>query len=690
MNSKRQVNTIKTVLERKWKSIKYTFYYTERAGLPILFSDFQQYLKNTTELEGVVKQLSKTNIIPDNFFKRDFNIIIKKEELFTSSPQKDDLDLIGRIYNGILNEIDMQILHPENNVEINKKEIKINSFPEKDTGNKIPLDIKNKEKRYLDEKELFILYSLLKKKHISSWNNVFVPNNTKEIHINNTGNKKENEENLEQQINSDFLKTHSKYKSPFIMSYLLELGKELDEKNFSIYCNADYSLLEGGFLTEDMREIMVNYLEDTDPNKKDHEKYKVLSKEQIDFLNKPPKKEYDLSYNMKLTELANPPVKEYQEAILNKKADKDFIELINKLITKEDGGKWDKNNVIKFLEIWYRHNKEEFRKNGLTPKTWLYEDCQKKLANLIFEHIDIHLFIKDTKKLEQYLLEYIKLFKEDKLNGFSKYGLTKKFFSAYNLAIPLNTNFFGFIRQKDILLGHIEITYLKFKRNDLEIGSPYVKPKYIGNTKNNEFEITIDNEDGELFLFVHTMIALEYEKHFKIEDFSYGTTTMFDLYDRGFLFKIRLINNKNDTTEQKLSREFIGQEKRLENKFQTNIKKEPNHKSYTRTASCIEKIEIIKGTGRLEVYINENYNNKLDFSRKKYWSKMYDLAENKFIDHDKGFLDYFNSGKNNPLYSKKYGFIKTKILKQEDRTIVPNIEINIITKNKVARRLKNA
>ncbi len=421
------------------------------------------------------------------------------------------------------------------------------------------LDINNESKNYLDEKELFILYSLLKNKHISSWNNVFVPNSTNEIHITNTGNRKEDIKNLEQQINTDFLKKHSKEKSPIVMSYLLELGRELDEKDFSIYCNADYSLIEGGFLTEDMREIMIDYLKDTDPNKKDHEKYKVLSKEQIDFLNKPPKKENDLSYNIKLTDLANPPVKEYKEAILNKKADEDFIELVNKLITEYDGSKWNTQDVEKFLEIYYRHRKEEFKKNALTEKTFLFQDYQTELANLIFEHIDIHLFIKSTKKLEQYLLEYINLFKNDKFNGFSKYGLTRKFFSSSSLAVPLHTKFFGFERQKKIILEHIEMIYLKFKRNDLEIGNPYFKPRYIGNAKSNEFEITIEDEDGGLFLFVHTVITLEYEKHFEIEKFSYGTTDIFDLYDRGFLFEIRLKDTKKNGTEEKL---FEGYDKK--------------------------------------------------------------------------------------------------------------------------------
>lgn len=434
---------------------------------------------------------------------------------------------------------------------------------------KTSLDINNEDKNYLDEKELFILYLLFKNKHISSCNNVFTPNNTNEIHITNTGNAEENIKNLEQQVNNNLEKTRSKERSPIIMSYLLELGKELDEKDFSIYCNADYSLVEGGFLIEDMQEIMIDYFEDAFFNRSD-KKYKALNKIQKDFLDESLKQQ-NLDV-LKLTALTNLPVKEYQEAILNKKADKDFIFLVNKLIINTDkykNSKWDKNDIIEFIEIYYRHNKEMVKKSIDEKIHPFLEDNQTKLAKLIFENIDIHLFIKDTKKIEQYLLEYINLFRGDKLNDFSKYGLTRKFFSVNSLTIPLYTKFFGFKKQKDILLKHTENTFEKYKRNDLEIGSPYVKPEYIGDDRNDEVKFTLSetDEEKELFLFVHTMIALEYEKYLEIESFSYGTTDMFDLYDRGFVFNIKLKNNKRYISEQKLTKGESRKSIFLENDF---------------------------------------------------------------------------------------------------------------------------
>lgn len=411
--------------------------------------------------------------------------------------------------------------------------------------NKSVLDINNENKGYLDEKELFILYSILKKKHISTiWSNIFTPNGNKHIHISQDIDSNEAIKDFEQKVNEDFKKIESKKQSSVVLSYLLELGKELDEKDFSIYCNADYSLVEGGFLC-------------------DYKDGKTI------------------------------PIKEYKKAILNKKADKNFIELVNKLITKHDSSKWNKNDVVKFLEIYYKHNKEKFqnelKKFHNSEKVNLFdEDIQTELAKLIFEHIDIHLSIKNTKKLEQYLLEYINLFKNDKLNSFSKYGLTNNFFSS-GLTISLNTKFFGYKKQKDILLEHITNTYEKYQRNDIEIGNPYIKPEYIGDQKNDEVKFTLSeiNEEKELFLFVHTMIALEHDKQIEIEDFSYGPTALFDLYDRGFLFKI----NYTDSIKEVKELEIENKNKKIVKKITPFLITE-NKKGYLKFFKEGEKIHI--------------------------------------------------------------------------------------------------
>jgi hypothetical protein len=336
-------------------------------------------------------------------------------------------------------------------------------------------------------------------------------------------------------------------------NYLLELGKELDESGYSVICNADYSLVEGGFLSKYVGNIMSEYLKDTEDNRKKSEKYKELSEIQIAFLDKAIKNpNFDRA---EFSRLENLPIKEYQEAILDEKADADFIALVNKLITKYDGGKWDKDDAIQFLAIHYRHNKEQFKQNALSEKTWLYKDSQNMLADLIFDNIDFILIIKDTDKLAEYLSNYVDLFKRDQLNGVSRHGLSGSLFSESS-AVPLHKKLFGFKKQKEILLKHIEDSYEKYKRDDLEIGSPYVEPEYIGDHKRDTVTLTVskadEGKDADLFLFVHTMLALEQDKYLAIEGFSYGPTEVFDMYDSGFLFKIRLKNNVCEKTEQKL------------------------------------------------------------------------------------------------------------------------------------------
>lgn len=103
----------------------------------------------------------------------------------------------------------------------------------------------------------------------------------------------------------------------------------------------------------------------------------------------------------------------------------------------------------------------------------------------------------------------------------------------------------------------------------------------------------------------------------------------------------------------------------------------------------IKTLEILKGTGRIKVYVNGSYSQELGFSRGKNWGKMYELAENGSIDFDKAFLDYFNSNQKNPLYTKPQLAI-TKILKSEDKTIVPNIKIKLQTQKYITQQRNSA
>lgn len=387
-------------------------------------------------------------------------------------------------------------------------------------------DIENNSKNYLDEKELFILFYLLKNKRISTYSGVFVPN-PKQVLIK----PDTTPEDLWERMNY-------RGQSVVVLNHLLNLGKKLDEKGFSIYCNADYSLVEGGFLTDDFHKEMYDYLNLSESERK---KDTILNKEQKDFLEEVIAGKLDLkdiNTSVQFTKLANPPVECYRECILNKKADERFIELINKLVTDYDGGLWKTEDIEEFLNIWYQSNKsiKIDREQGI-----FYEDNQKKLSRLIFENVEIVLVLKNTQKLEEYLNDYLNLYKDDNLKGLSRTGLTRSFFSS-GYAEDINKSFYGYKRQRDILIKHIEAVYNEYQRKDLEITNPYIEPEYIGDDKIGTVKIrpVEENRERDSFLFVHTMIALEKEGYLNINEYLYGTKEMFDLYDRGFLFEVTL------------------------------------------------------------------------------------------------------------------------------------------------------
>ncbi len=119
----------------------------------------------------------------------------------------------------------------------------------------------------------------------------------------------------------------------------------------------------------------------------------------------------------------------------------------------------------------------------------------------------------------------------------------------------------------------------------------------------------------------------------------------------------------------------------------SNEKVIENGKSRPRVS--IEKIEILEDKteqGRVYIYINGDYEHSRDFSRNLRWSKLYELAKNQRIYRDKNVLDYFNYHPANPLYTIRGGFKVSAVLKDEDGYTVPNIEITLITKEKIARR----
>ena len=99
----------------------------------------------------------------------------------------------------------------------------------------------------------------------------------------------------------------------------------------------------------------------------------------------------------------------------------------------------------------------------------------------------------------------------------------------------------------------------------------------------------------------------------------------------------------------------------------------------------ISSIEFLVNSQRAnKVYINGYHSELLIFGEKKYWNKLYELANNRVIDFDKGFFDYFNSNKTNPLY-KTHGYAITKILRKDKGMITPEIQIKIVTQKKVTQ-----
>lgn len=116
----------------------------------------------------------------------------------------------------------------------------------------------------------------------------------------------------------------------------------------------------------------------------------------------------------------------------------------------------------------------------------------------------------------------------------------------------------------------------------------------------------------------------------------------------------------------------------------------PDKPSNNKTPKNIEifKIEILEKNYGITAYINGEYHKPLNLQKRKYWEIMYTLAEKGAVDFNKGFIDFFNTNKNNSLY-KQTGYLVTKILKTEGDVIVKNIEeIKLISQKKVTQQLK--
>jgi hypothetical protein len=286
---------------------------------------------------------------------------------------------------------------------------------------------------------------------------------------------------------------------------------------------------------------------------------------------------------------------------------------------------WDTVQTREFLSMWYQHNKANFGRFFDTPEGVFGEDPQQKLARIIFQNVDIRLRITNTDRLTQFLDKYINDFILNKLDRMCKTGLTNSFFASSS-AVPLHTKFYGFEKQKNICLEHIKAMYDDYRRFDLEITNPFIEPEYVGDMKAGDIKITpvTNNRDELLFLFVHTMLALENEKIITINDLSYGTTEIFDMYDRGFQFKITY---------------------------------NPDNIIQKNSVSSVTFVEPHNSDGQYRLYLNNNVDDAKKLQRGPNMLKnLIKLAKNPegSIEYDENFYRYINYNKGNALFSNKY------------------------------------
>lgn len=126
----------------------------------------------------------------------------------------------------------------------------------------VSVNLNTENKGYLDEKELYILFHLLQKKYISTWDNVFSPNG-QSIHIPSNTDPDKKLTEIEENIRKTIENTQRKRQSASTLAYLLELGQEIDPKGFQLFCDADYALVDGGLLrtsmTKSIKTIRIKY-----------------------------------------------------------------------------------------------------------------------------------------------------------------------------------------------------------------------------------------------------------------------------------------------------------------------------------------------------------------------------------------------------------------------------------------------
>lgn len=203
-------------------------------------------------------------------------------------------------------------------------------------------------------------------------------------------------------------------------------------------------------------------------------------------------------------------------------------------------------------------------------------------------------------------------------------------------------------------------------------------PQNINEQKFIEIILPDNRSKLERTLFVHMMeqYLLKYNVNFE------STYDLSEDKSKGYM-RFGIIRGENI---QEMKEKIINLKSELINGPKTRTNK-------TNPGDVVIKIEILEDkteTKKITLYINAVRNHPRYFNRReKSWVKLYELARDQRVPYHRGFFNYFNSNKNNPLY-KREGFKPTKILNKEYDDIIPKIEIKLISQKKITQQLNSA
>ncbi len=165
------MKTTRNILERKWKLINTTFFFTDQKDFNFLFTDFQNYIQNTPQLHEITQKLLSQKVIPIDFFDIDNENKSWKINANNNS-NRADFNLLTKIYVFLLNEIDL--ISKKKALDLDKVK------PKKSLRQKKPILEKNSsldffelpskysytneesliENKYIDDNSLFVYFCI--------------------------------------------------------------------------------------------------------------------------------------------------------------------------------------------------------------------------------------------------------------------------------------------------------------------------------------------------------------------------------------------------------------------------------------------------------------------------------------------------------------------------------------------------